>query len=316
MQLRALITGINGQDGSYLSEYLLSLGYMVYGTVRRNSVSQNQSSRINHINHLIHTDYADINDISSLINILKISEPHEIYHLAAQSHVHISFKTPQYTIQTNTIGTLNLLEAVRILNLKPKIYNAASSEMFGNTGNLETLNEQSQMRPVSPYAISKLGAYHLCKNYKASYDMFISNGILFNHESPRRGSNFVTQKVVQAAKRIKEGKQDKLELGNLDSSRDWGHASDYVRAMHLMLQQDKPDNFVISTGITKTVRELCQFVFSELGLDWSKYVVISDKYKRPEELKRLVGNSFHAHTVLNWKPEYTFEDTLRDMING
>lgn len=312
----ALITGINGQDGSYLSEYLLSLGYKVFGLIKRNSIPETQTARLESVFNRISLEYGDMTDMASILNAIKLSKPDEIYHLAAQSHVHVSFIEPIHTCNVNAIGTLNLLEAVKITNKKIKIYNAASSEMFGNSIDEDGFQrETTLMVPVSPYACSKVFAYNLCKNYRNSYNMFISNGILFNHESPRRGSNFVTAKVVKGAIDISRGKHSELLLGNLDSNRDWGHAKDYVKAMHLMLQANKPGDYVIATGITNSVKNLCEYVFGKLGLDYNKYVKISKDYIRPEELMYLKGDSTKAKIELGWKPEYTFNTLLDDMIN-
>lgn len=315
---KALITGIAGQDGSYLAEYLLELGtYEVHGIIRRNSTPEHQENRIDHLENKIFTYYADMTDQSSLENILRKVNPDEIYNLAGQSHVRISFDIPQYTTNVNAIGTLNLLESCKLLCPNAKIYQASSSEMFGNNVDDDGFQrETTQMTPVSPYGCSKLYAYSICKNYRQSYKMYISNGILFNHESPRRGSNFVTSKVVKGAVRIKLGLQDKLELGNINSFRDWGHAKDYVKAMHLILSQDKPSDYIVSTMQTHSVEEMCKYVFNKLGLDYKNHVVKNDKFLRPEELKYLKGDSTKIRTELGWKPDYTFELLMDDMING
>jgi GDPmannose 4,6-dehydratase len=313
---KALITGIGGQDGSYLAEFLLEKDYEVWGTVKRNSVSENQSYRINHLFKEIALRYADLNDLSSLIKIISEYQPDEIYHLAAQSHVRISFDQPIYTANTTGIGTLNLLEAVKLINPKTKIYNAGSSEMFGNNIDSDGFQrETTQMSPVSPYGCAKVFSYNICKNYRNSYGMFISNGILFNHESPRRGTNFVTNKVVKEAVEIYNGSQATLFLGNPKSSRDWGHAKDYVKAMWLILQQDKPDDFVCATGISHTVRELVDYVFSKLGLIPGFHVDYNtERLLRPEELHNLKGDSTKLRNLTGWKPEYTFETMLDEMI--
>jgi GDPmannose 4,6-dehydratase len=312
----ALITGINGQDGSYLSEHLLDLGYKVFGLIKRNSIPETQTARLESVYNKINVEYGDMTDMASLAMLIKHSKPDEIYHLAAQSHVHVSFIEPIYTCNVNAIGTLNLLESVRLVNKNIKVYNAASSEMFGNSMDKDGYQRESTlMAPVSPYACSKVFAYNLCRNYRNSYGIFISNGILFNHESPRRASNFVTAKVVKGAIDIYRNKQLELLLGNIDSQRDWGHARDYVRAMHLMLQQDAPDDFVISTGETHSVRELCEYVFRKLGLDYNKYVKISKDYIRPEDLRYLKGDCSYAKEKLGWSPKYTFKTLLDDMIN-
>ena len=312
----ALITGINGQDGSYLAEFLLSKGYEVHGMLKRNSVAENQTSRLDDIfptivNNLV---YADLNDLASLVRTIQHSQPDEIYNLGAQSHVRISFDQPIYTANTTGIGTLNLLEAVRLIKPNAKIYQASSSEMFGNSiDNDGFQRETTSMNPVSPYGCAKVFGYNICRNYRNSYGMFISNGILFNHESPRRGINFVTNKVVKTAVEIKKGLRNELKLGNLDASRDWGHAKDYVEAMHLILQQENPDDFVCSTGISHTVKELCEYVFGKLEMDWKQYVKQDEKYFRPEELDVLKGDSSKLR-ALGWEPKYTFETMLDEMI--
>ena len=311
----ALITGINGQDGSYLAEFLLSQGYTVHGIIKRNSVAENQSSRIEHIFGL-HREYGDMTDLASLMHMVQTVQPDEIYNLAAQSHVKISFDQPIYTTNVVGVGTLNLLEAVKIIKPDAKVYQASSSEMFGNSVDLDGYQrETTPMNPVSPYGCAKLFAYSICRNYRNSYGMFVSNGILFNHESPRRGTNFVTNKVVKEAVKIKAGLETKLALGNLDASRDWGHARDYVRAMWLMLQHDRPDDFVCATGITHTVRELVDYVFDKLDLHPENHIVTDIRYNRPEELTKLKGDSTKINTMLGWKPIYTFETMLDEMID-
>ena len=313
---KALITGINGQDGSYLAEFLLSKGYEIWGILKRNSVSENQTSRIpDDIFNKINLEYVDMTDMSSLLRILKISNPDEIYNLAAQSHVRISFDQPIYTTETIAIGTLNLLEAMRIICPNSKFYQASSSEMFGNNIDDDGYQRESTpMNPVSPYGCAKVYAYNICRNYRNAYNMFISNGILFNHESPRRGTNFVTNKVVKEAVKIKLGLSNKLNLGNLEASRDWGHAKDYVRAMWLMLQHDKPDDFVCSTGVSYTVKDLVKYVFGKLNLKWEDYVGIDSRYYRSEELKFLKGDCSKARNILGWEHEYNFETMLDEMI--
>jgi len=312
----ALITGINGQDGSYLSELLLSKGYKVWGVLKRNSVAENQTARIpDNIFKKLNLVYGDLTDLSSIISVIQKSKPDEIYNLAAQSHVRISFDQPIYTSQVTGLGTLNVLEAVRLTNKKIKIYQASSSEMFGNNIDSDGFQRESTpMNPVSPYGCAKVFSYNICRNYRNSYKMFISNGILFNHESPRRGINFVTNKVAKEAVKIKLGLSNELKLGNLEASRDWGHAKDYVEAMWLMLQHDKPEDFVCSTGISHTVKDLVEYVFSSLDLDWKEYVIIDNKYLRPEELKHLKGDCSKIKKVLSWKPKYTFEDMMDEMI--
>ena len=312
----ALVTGINGQDGSYLAELLLDKGYDVWGILKRNSVAENQTARIpDKIFANIHLEYADMTDLSSIMKVLQKCQPNEIYNLAAQSHVRISFDQPIYTAQCTGLGVLNLLEAVKLICPKAKIYQAGSSEMFGNSVDVDGYQrETTPLEPVSPYGCAKVFAHTICKNYRNSYGMFISNGILFNHESPRRGTNFVTNKVVKEAVKIKLGLTDTLKLGNLNASRDWGHAKDYVNAMWLMLQQDEPDDFVCSTGISHTVQDLVEYVFNKLDLDWLRYVMTDKKYLRPEELDFLKGDCTKATTVLGWQHEYTFETMLDEMI--
>ena len=312
----ALITGINGQDGSYLSELLLEKGYEVWGVLKRNSVAENQTARIpDNIFKKLNLVYGDLTDLSSIISVIQKCKPDEIYNLAAQSHVRISFDQPIYTSQVTGLGTLNVLEAVRLTNKEIKIYQASSSEMFGNNIDEDGFQrETTPMNPVSPYGCAKVFSYNICRNYRNSYKMFISNGILFNHESPRRGINFVTNKVAKEAVKIKLGLSSELKLGNLEASRDWGHAKDYVEGMWLMLQHDKPEDFVCSTGISHTVKDLVGYVFSSLELDWEKYVVIDDKYLRPEELKHLKGDCSKIKKVLSWKPKYSFEDMMDEMI--
>lgn len=312
----ALITGINGQDGSYLAELLLDKGYEVWGILKRNSVAENQTARLDEgdVFGRLNLAYADMLDMSSLVNVLQKSKPEEIYHLAAQSHVRISFDQPIYTTNVVAVGTLNLLEAIRLTCPEAKVYQASSSEMFGNTiDNDGYQRETTQMNPVSPYGCAKVFGYNICRNYRNAYGMFISNGILFNHESPRRGTNFVTNKVVKGAVKIKLGLSNELLLGNLDASRDWGHAKDYVRAMWLILQQDTPDDFICSTNVSHTVKDLVEYVFGKLNLDWKKYVGVDEKYLRPEELTELKGDSSKLRK-LGWKPHYTFETMLDEMI--
>ena len=312
----ALITGINGQDGSYLTELLLGKGYEVWGILKRNSVAENQTARIpEDVFGKVNLEYADMLDMSSLIRVLTKSKPDEIYNLAAQSHVRISFDMPIYTTHSIATGTLNLLEAIRIVVPESKMYQASSSEMFGNNIDSDGYQrETTPMTPVSPYGCAKLYAHSICKNYRNAYGMFISNGILFNHESPRRGTNFVTNKVVKEAVKIKLGKADKLTLGNLEASRDWGHAKDYVYAMWLMLQQKESDDFVCSTGVSHTVKDLVKYVFRRLDLNWKNYIAIDEKYMRSEELEFLKGDCNKAREVLGWKHKYTFETMLDEMI--
>lgn len=314
---KAFITGIGGQDGSYLAELLLDKGYEVHGSVKRNSVSENQTSRLSdEVFQKVNLHYADLTDVSSLINVINNVMPDEIYNLAAQSHVRISFDQPIYTANVTGLGVLNMLESVKN-SKRPdvKIYQASSSEMFGNSVDEDGFQrETTPMNPVSPYGCSKVFAYNISRNYRNAYGMFVSNGILFNHESPRRGTNFVTNKVVKEAVKIYKGKSDKLVLGNLDATRDWGHAKDYVEAMWRILQLDSPDDFVCATGISHSVRELCHYVFGYLNLDWQDYVVSSEKYHRPEELNNLRGDPSKLIQKTGWKPSYTFESMLVEMI--
>ena len=313
---KAFITGINGQDGSYLSEYLLEQGYEVFGTVRRNSVCENQEERVAHLNGKIQTFYGDLLDVSSLQKLLKDIQPDEIYNLGAQSHVRISFDVPQFTAQTNALGVLNLLEAYKNICPEAKFYQASSSEMFGDSVDEDGFQRESTpMTPVSPYGAAKLFGFNIVKNYRKAYGLHASNGILFNHESPRRGSNFVTNKVVKGAVRIKLGLQDKLEMGNMDAFRDWGHSYDYVRAMHLIVQQDQPLDLVVSTGRTHSVRDMCKHIFEKLHLNYEDYVVQNPLYLRPEELPYLKGDSSKIRETLGWKTTYTFESMLDEMTD-
>lgn len=311
----ALITGINGQDGSYLAEFLLEKGYEVHGSLKRNSVAENQTSRLDKVYDKVKLHYADLTDLSSLVRVISEVKPIEIYNLAAQSHVRISFDQPLYTANVTGIGTLNVLEAVKLLDPSIKIYQASSSEMFGNSIDKDGYQrETTPMNPVSPYGCAKVFSYNICRNYRNSYGMFISNGILFNHESPRRGTNFVTNKVCKEAVKIKLGMSDELKLGNLDAARDWGHAKDYVRAMWEILQLDTPDDFVCSTGISHSVQDLCIYVFGKLDLDWEKYVKQDEKFLRPEELHNLKGDSSKLIKTTGWSHDYTFESMLDEMI--
>jgi len=313
---KALITGISGQDGSYLSRFLLDKDYEVWGTIKRNSVAENQTSRLQNIFDKLTMVYGDMTDMSSLIRILQQAKPDEIYNLAAQSHVRISFDQPIYTAQTNAIGILNLLESMRLIVPKAKLYQASSSEMFGNNVDDDGFQREStKMTPVSPYGCSKLFAYSLVKNYRHSYGLFASNGILFNHESPFRGTNFVTNKVVKGAVEIALGLKSELILGNLNAKRDWGHAADYVEAMWLILQEELPKDFVCATGISHSVGELVEYVFNKVGLKPNSYIKTSSKYFRPEELYELKGDSRNLRVMTGWKPKYTFETMLDEMID-
>lgn len=315
---KAFITGINGQDGSYLSEYLVDLGYEVHGIVRRNSTSENQSARLDTAfkSNRVHTHYGDLLDQGSLEKLLLKIQPDEIYNLAAQSHVRVSFDIPQFTVQTNALGVINILEAYRLSCPAAKFYQASSSEMFGLSVDEDGFQrETTVMNPVSPYGCSKVFGYNIVRHYRRAYSLHAVNGILFNHESPRRGSNFVTNKVVKAACSIKLGLQDTLELGNMDSYRDWGHSKDYVRAMHMILNHDIPSDYVVSTMETQSVREMCDVVFSYLGMNYKEYVVQNPKYLRPEELPYLKGDSTKIRTELGWAPNYTFESMLHEMCD-
>ena len=321
MTKKALITGIAGQDGSYLTEHLLSLGYEVHGIIRRHSVAENQNHRLYKLNLdendvALHTHYGDLLDYPSLARIVSSIQPDEIYNLGAMSHVRISFDMPSFTIQTNALGVLHLLEIYRTTCPSAKFYQASSSEMFGNSVDTDgTQRLTTPMNPVSPYGCAKVMGYNLVRHYRHAYGLHACNGILFNHESPRRGSNFVTNKVVKGAVSIKKGLQDKLELGNLDSFRDWGHSKDYVKAMHMIINHDTPEEFIVATGETHSVRDLCDKVFTKLGLDYREYVVQNPKYMRPEELKYLKGDPSKARGLLGWRTEYTFDSMLDEMID-
>ena len=312
----ALITGIAGQDGSYLAEHLIEQGYDVHGIVRRQSTAENQENRLDHLGDSIQTHYGDLTDVPSLSHLVSTIKPTHIFNLAAMSHVRISFDVPSYTIQTNALGVLNLLEIYRTMAPEAKFYQASSSEMFGNSVDDDGFQRESTpMTPVSPYGCAKLLAYSLVRHYRNAYNLHACNGILFNHESPRRGSNFVTNKVVKAAVKIKLGIQNELELGNMDSYRDWGHSKDYTKTMIDIINHDVPEDFVVSTGKTHSVRDLCDVVFSHLGLNYKDYVVQNPKYMRPEELKYLKGDCSKAKRVLNWEPEYTFESMMHEMVD-
>ena len=317
---RALITGITGQDGSYLAELLLAKGYEVHGIVRRSS-SLN-TDRIDHLYRdphekgvrlLLH--YGDLNDASSLNTVLRNVNPDEIYNLGAQSHVRVSFDIPEYTAEVTGVGTVRLLEAIRDVGIKPRFYQASSSELYGKVKEVPQ-TENTPFHPRSPYGAAKAYAYYITVNYREAYGLFACNGILHNHESPRRGVTFVTRKITQAAARIKLGKQDKLYLGNLDAKRDWGYAGDYVEAMWLMLQHGEPDDYVIATGETHSVREFLDLTFERLQLDWKKHVEIDPKYYRPSEVDLLVGDASKAKRVLGWKPKVSFPELVNMMVDA
>tara|TARA_B100001057_G_scaffold32537_1_gene29526 strand:- start:1443 stop:2477 length:1035 start_codon:yes stop_codon:yes gene_type:complete len=315
----AFITGITGQDGYYLSKFLLEKGYRVHGTVRRSSTFN--TSRIEPLiaeysqDNKLNLHYSDLLDSSSLYNLISNTSPDEIYNLAAQSHVAVSFKNPVFTTQTGTLGSVSILEAVRNLDNDCKFYQASSSEMYGGE-NEEMLNEDSLFEPKSPYAASKVFAHNMTKLYRESYDLFCSNGILFNHESPHRGETFVTRKISRAVGRISLGIQSKLTLGNLDASRDWGFAKDYVEGMWMMLQHDTPDDWVLATGTTQTVKDFVEEAFKIVNLEWSDYVETSEKYYRPNEVNYLLGDSSKAQKELGWKPKTSFKDLVKIMVES
>ncbi|HVE80879.1 MAG TPA: GDP-mannose 4,6-dehydratase [Candidatus Dormibacteraeota bacterium] len=315
----ALITGITGQDGSYLAELLLSKGYEVHGVVRRASTFN--TDRIEHLyvdpheDTKLHLHFGDLTDPGSLNKILRKVKPDEIYNIGAQSHVRVSFDVPEYTMNTVAMGTLSLLEAIRETGLKTKLYQASSSEQYGAV--LETpQNEKTPFNPQSPYAVAKEAAHNMAGLYRDGYGMFVCCGILFNHESPRRGETFVTRKITKAVARIATGKQKKLYLGNLDAKRDWGFAGDYVEAMWLMMQQEKPGDYVIATGETHTVREFLDIAFGIVGLDWKKYVEIDPKYYRPLEVDLLLGDPSKAKKELGWEPKVSFEGLVKMMTEA
>ena len=315
---RALITGITGQDGSYLAELLLAKGYEVHGFIRRSSTFN--TSRIDHIyqdpheeNHRLFLHFADLTDGSRLVTLLNEIKPDEVYNLAAQSHVRVSFDEPEYTGDTTGLGTIRLLEAIRASGLDCRFYQASSSEMFGATPPPQ--DEETPFYPRSPYGVAKVYSYWITKNYREAYGMFACNGILFNHESPRRGGTFVTRKITRAVARIKAGMQSELYMGNLDSVRDWGYAPEYVDAMWRMLQHDQPEDFVVATGAAYTVRDFLQFSFEHAGLDWEQYVKFDERYLRPTEVDSLIGDSSKAARLLNWVPKVQTPELARIMVD-
>ena len=322
MAKKALITGVTGQDGAYISELLLNKGYEVHGIKRRTSLINTQ--RVDHLYHDPHIDgknftlhYGDLTDSTNIIRLIQQIQPDEIYNLGAMSHVHVSFDEPEYVANTDGIGTLRLLEAIRILKLeqKTRIYQASTSELYGKVQEIPQ-SEKTPFYPRSPYAVAKMYAYWITVNYREAYNMFACNGILFNHESPLRGETFVSRKITRGISEVLLGLKKKIYLGNLNAKRDWGHAKDYVYGMFLMLQQSTPDDFVLATGVGHSVRDFCRIAFSEFGLDYSKYVVQNSKFFRPNELNYLVGNSSKANTILKWTPRISFESLIKDMIHN
>ncbi|MBN2370398.1 MAG: GDP-mannose 4,6-dehydratase [Vicinamibacteria bacterium] len=310
---KAFITGITGQDGSYLAELLLEKQYEVHGLVRRSSSFN--TWRIDHIRDRIRLHYGDLVDQHSLVQTLEKVQPDEVYNLAAQSHVKVSFDMPEYTADVTAVGVLRLLDAVRELGMDVRVYQAGSSEMFGKA--VETpQNEKTPFHPRSPYAASKVFAHHVAVNYREGYGMHISNGILFNHESPRRGENFVTRKITLGVSAIKRGKMRELRLGNLDAKRDWGYARDYVEAMWMMLQQETPDDYVVATSETHSVREFLEEAFSIAGLDWKEFVKVDRKYFRPAEVDLLLGDPSKAQRTLGWTPKVGFKELVRLMVES
>jgi GDPmannose 4,6-dehydratase len=318
--MKALITGITGQDGSYLAEFLLSKGYEVYGIIRRSSsFNTGRIDAIYQDPHVpdahMHLVYGDLNDASSLNRLLRTIRPDEIYNLGAQSHVRVSFDIPEYTAEVTGVGTVRLLEAIRESGLTPKFYQASSSEMFGKVQEIPQ-RESTPFYPRSPYGAAKLYAYWITVNYREAYDLFACNGILFNHESPRRGETFVTRKITRAAARVKLGLDQDLYLGNLDAKRDWGYAGDYVQAMWLMLQQQEPEDYVIATGETHTVREVLEQAFGYLDLDWQKHVKIDSRYYRPTEVDLLIGDASKAKRKMGWEPKVSFKELITMMVEA
>lgn len=315
---RALITGVTGQDGSYLAELLLEKGYEVHGVIRRSSTFN--TSRIEHLykdphesNNEFHLHYGDITDGVGIANLVRDLEPHEIYNLAAQSHVKVSFEMPDFTAQVDAVGTIRLLEAIRAAKINTKFYQASTSELYGSTPPPQS--ETSPFAPQSPYAAAKLYSYWVVRNYRDAYGLHATNGILFNHESPRRGETFVTRKITMAAARIKLGLQSKLYLGNLNAIRDWGFAPEYVESMWRMLQQEIPDDYVVATGVGATVRDFCEASFSVLGLDYKEFVVTEDRYTRPTEVDALIGNPTKVERILDWKAKVHWRELAEIMVN-
>jgi GDPmannose 4,6-dehydratase len=312
-QKKALITGITGQDGSYLAELLLEKGYDVHGLVRRSSSFN--TWRIDHVRDRLALHYGDLVDQHSLVRTMEAVEPDELYNLAAQSHVKVSFEMPEYTTDVTAQGVLRVLDAVRELGLPTRVYQAGSSEMFGKVHETPQ-TERTPFHPRSPYGVSKVFGHWIAVNYREGYGMHVSNGILFNHEGPRRGENFVTRKITMGVAAIKHGAARELRLGNLEAKRDWGYAKDYVHAMWLMLQQEQPDDYVIATGETHSVREFLEEAFSYVGLDWRDHVVIDPKYLRPAEVDLLLGDATKARTKLGWKPQVTFRELVHLMVDA
>jgi GDPmannose 4,6-dehydratase len=310
---KALITGITGQDGSYLAEMLLAKGYEVHGLVRRSSSFN--TWRIDHVRDRLVLHYGDLVDQNSLARALEALQPDEVYNLAAQSHVKVSFDMPEYTTDVTAIGVLRVLDAVRDLGLHTRVYQAGSSEMFGLVQETPQ-TEKTPFYPRSPYAVSKLYGHWMAVNYRESYGMHVSNGILFNHESPRRGENFVTRKITMGVAAIKQGREKELRLGNLDAKRDWGYAKDYVEVMWRMLQEDSPGDYLIATGETHSVREFCEEAFGCVGLDWKDFVKVDPKYFRPAEVDLLLGDASKAQRVLGWKPRVTFRELAKLMVEA
>lgn len=312
---KAIISGITGQDGSYLAELLLSKGYEVHGIMRR--ISSFASGRIDHLinsNSNIHIHYGDLTDSLALAGLISDIQADEFYNIGAMSQVKVSFEVPEYTLQTNAVGVLNVLEAIRKFSPQTKFYQASSSEMFGVPGVPAPYNENTPMMPQSPYGVAKLAAYHLTRQYRDGYGLFATTGILFNHESPRRGGTFVTKKITKAVARIKNGVQDSLVLGNLDAKRDWGWSPEFVEAIYLIMQQDKPGVFVVATGETHTIQEFVEEAFSYVGLNWKDYVKIDDKYKRPNEVPLLLGDPSKIKE-LGWEPKMKFNEIVHAMID-